>query len=175
VRTDTLKAIGPVLAVWALFFALFALPLTHTALVVAEGGDPLASWSGLAATRKFWWVALPYVAVALMIGSFVWTLTRRLIIQPAISLTPAGFEVRDEAGIRFTAWGDVEAFDIAHDPDNHRDHLGWRYRPGVARVSEWDKPARNLDATLGMGWQGSVRDLRDTFEAWRWRYGQPGG
>lgn len=170
VQTDTLKATGPILVVWALLAALLALPLAHTALVAAEGGDPLAAWGRLAGTRGFWWVAAPYAAVALLIGYYVWILTRRLLIQPTILLTPEGFEVTDEAGVRFTAWGDVEAFDVAYDPDNHREHFGWRYRLGAARVSEWDRPARNLDKTFGMGWQGSVPDLRDTFEAWRRRY-----
>lgn len=170
VRADTRKALGPLLLIWCCFFALFALPIWITAMA-APSGQGLTIWTRLASDWSFWLIALMYVAMALWLGYVAHLLTLRFFLKPTIVLTPAGFTIKDEAGVRFTRWQDVEAFGISYDPNNHREHVGWRYRPGVTTVGAWDKPSLDLDASVGMGWQGSVHDLRTTFDEWLRRYG----
>ena len=170
VRADTRKAVGPLIGIWCCFFALFALPIWITALA-APSDQALTVWTSLASNWSFWLVALVYAAMALWFGYVGHLLTRRFILKPTIVLVPSGFTIRDEAGVRFIRWKDVEAFGIAQDSNNNREHVGWRYRPGVTAVESWQKPSLDMDASLGMGWQGSVRDLRDTFDEWLRRYG----
>lgn len=170
VRADRRKAIGPLLGVWACLLGLFALPIWVTALA-AKAGEPSAMWASMAARWSFWLAALPYAALGLLIGYYVWLLTRRILMKPTLVLTPDGLEVKDEAGIRFTRWSEIEAFGVAYCSRNYREHVGWRYKPGVVDVDNWNKPASDLDVSLGMGWQGSPRDLRNTLETWRRRYG----
>lgn len=170
VRADTRKAVGPLIGIWCCFFALFAFPIWITALA-SPSGQALTVWTSVAGNWSFWLVALLYAAMALWLGYVGYLLTRRFILKPTIVLVPSGFTISDEAGVRFIRWKDVEAFGIAQDSNNNREHVGWRYRPSVADVESWQKPSLDMDASLGMGWQGSVRDLRDTFDEWLRRYG----
>ena len=170
VRVDTRKAVGPLIGIWCCFFALFAFPIWITALA-APSGRAFTVWTSLAGNLSFWLIALLYAAMALWFGYVGYLLTRRFILKPTIVLSSSGFTIRDEAGVRFIRWKDVEAFGIAEDSNNNREHVGWRYRPGMIEVKSWEKPSLDMDASLGMGWQGSVRDLRDTFDEWLRRYG----
>lgn len=170
VSADARKAVFPLIGIWCCFFSLFAFPIWVTALA-APSGRALTLWTSLVGNWSFWLVALLYAAMALWFGYVGYLLTRRFILKPTIVLVPSGFTIRDEAGVRFIRWRDVEAFGIAQDSNSKREHVGWRYRPGVTEVESWQKPSLDMDASLGMGWQGSVHDLRDMFEEWRRRYG----
>lgn len=167
VHADARKSLGPLLVISVCFLGLFALPIW----ISVRAGRGLTFWAGLVGHWNFWLVAATYAALGLWLGYYACALARRILMKPTIVLTPEGFEVNDEAGRQFTRWNDIDAFGIAYCSRTHREYVGWRFKSGVAKVESWSKPSFDLDASAGMGWQGSVRDLRDTFDEWRRRYG----
>lgn len=110
-----------------------------------------------------------YAAQVFLLAFLAFNLTRQLAAKPTITLTTAGFEVRDHSGRVFTRWADVDSFDVAWDRSSRREFVGWRYKPNAGPTQpRWQgRPYGNLDATVGMGWEGSVSNLRDTLDQWR--------
>lgn len=105
---------------------------------------------------------------AILLGPPFWINARRLLARPLIKLSARGFEIRDEDGVRFTAWGEVEAFILDHDA-HHHEYVGWRLKsPAETRPA-----MQSWDHLVGMGFKVAPHVLRDTLEDWRVRFSQP--